>query len=47
MILIDFVDVKKGWVVIKCPNCNSVSELTKQLIYERNKKNQDWPESEA
>lgn len=38
---IDFIDIKKGWVVIKCPNCNTTSELTKQLIYERNKRNQD------
>lgn len=38
---INFIDIKKGSAIILCPNCNTESELTKQLIYERNKRNYD------
>ena len=36
---ITFVDIKKEIVNILCPICNDVSELSKQLLYERDKRN--------
>lgn len=36
---INFVDIKKEIVVIKCDKCDNNSELTKQLLYERYKRN--------
>ncbi len=36
-----FNEVKKGSVIIDCPKCGNKSELTKQLLYERYKRNYD------
>lgn len=36
---ITFNDIKKETVIISCPICNDKSELSKQLLYERNKRN--------
>lgn len=34
-----FNDIKKDTVDVVCPKCNQVTELTKQLLYERSKRN--------
>lgn len=34
-----FKDIKKESIIISCPHCNKDSELTKQLLYERSKRN--------
>ena len=36
---INIVNVKKGGVIIKCEDCGEDSEVTKQLLYERTKRN--------
>jgi hypothetical protein len=36
---ISFKEVKKGSVIIFCPTCKNESELPKQLLYERHKRN--------
>lgn len=36
---INILSVSKDMVTIECPLCNNSSELTKQLLYERNKRN--------
>lgn len=38
---LDIVDVKKELVSIKCDKCGETSEVTKQLLYERSKRNYD------
>lgn len=38
---INFIDVGKNFVVIKCSECGEESKITKQLLYERNKRNHD------
>lgn len=36
---LNFVEIKKGLAVIHCDKCNQTYEITKQLIYERDKRN--------
>jgi hypothetical protein len=36
---VTFVQIKKGLVVTKCEKCGNSSEITKQLLYERHKRN--------
>lgn len=36
---INFINIDKFNVTIKCPNCNNESTITKQLLYERRKRN--------
>lgn len=38
---ISFKTIKKGSVIIECPKCNNESELSKQLLYERHKREYD------
>lgn len=38
---LNFVTVDKDLVQIQCQKCNNISEVTKQLVYERNKRNYD------
>jgi hypothetical protein len=35
---VNFINIKKDTITIDCPICNKESELTKQLLYERNKR---------
>jgi hypothetical protein len=36
---VNFVEIKKGSVIIRCNECDNNCEITKQLLYERNKRN--------
>jgi len=36
---INFIEIKKGTVIVRCDECGNDSEVTKQLLYERNKRN--------
>lgn len=38
---LDIVDVKKEFVTVNCDKCGNTSEVTKQLLYERSKRNYD------
>lgn len=38
---INFIEIKKGSVIINCPTCKNKSEISKQLLYERYKRNYD------
>jgi hypothetical protein len=36
---VEFIEINKNSIVTKCSECGNTSEMTKQLLYERNKRN--------